>query len=91
MHLTSTDDVIVPVPMIIHLQGGHQAHEDSSSGELEDQDIAKKPTIVSHMTIEEAQQTELKQQTIASHGTDLEPYFVRLPSRTYLIRTKGFY
>ena len=93
MHPTSTDDVTVPVPMIIHLQGGYQAHGDSSRGELADQDVAeKKPINVSHTTIEEAQaaqQAELKQQTIVSHGTDLEHYFVRLPypsspPRTYL-------
>jgi putative membrane protein len=75
MHPTSTSDVVVPVPMIIHLQGDHQTQEDSSGGELADQDVAEKPTI-SHMTIEEAQQAELKQQTIVQHPTDLEHYFV---------------
>ena len=94
MHPTSTSDVVVPVPMIIHLQGDHQTQEDSSGGELADQDVAEKPTI-SHMTIEEAQQAELKQQTIVQHPTDLEHYFVRLPfpssPRTYLIPMNGFY
>jgi ion channel-forming bestrophin family protein len=75
MHPTSTSDVVVPVPMIIHLQGDHQTQENSSGGELADQDVAEKPTI-SHMTIEEAQQAELKQQTIVQHPTDLEHYFV---------------
>jgi hypothetical protein len=93
MHPTSTSDVVVPVPMIIHLQGDHQTQEDSSGGELADQDVAEKPTI-SHMTIEEAQHAELEQQTIVQHPTDLEHYFVRLPfpsSRTYLIPMNGFY
>jgi len=70
--MNSTDVPPVPVPTIVHLQGDHQAQENSSGGEL---DNAEKP-VVSHTKIEKAQQAELEQQTIVPHGTDLEHYFV---------------